>query len=91
MPKVAPSAEFMAYAAARRNPTPTADLALMRDSSVDQESSPPTRTSAGSEAYPGPALEKLLEAVAQMRVLLPKDGTTGKLEEERAEEDLGQV
>ena len=76
---MAPSAEFMAYAAANRNPTPTADLALMRDSSIERDSS------AGSESYPSPALEKLLEAVAQMRVLQPKEG--GRHELKDGEED----
>lgn len=89
-PQVGPSAEFMAYTVARRNSTPTADLALTQDSSVKPESSPVTRTSTGSESYPSPALEKLLEAVAQMRVLQPKgsDGIRYGPEEERVKEDL---
>lgn len=86
MPKVAPSAEFMAYAAARRSP---AGLAFMRDSSVEPDSSQPTLMSTGVEAYPSPALEKLLEAVAQMRVLQPKEGITEF--EETVEKDLRQV
>ena len=72
----------MAYAATHRNPTPTADLALMRDSSIEHDSLPPTRTSTGSESYPSPALEKLLEAVAQMRVLQPKSENKHEPEKE---------
>ena len=83
-PRVAPSAEFMTYAAANRNPTPTADLALMRDSSIERDSS------TGSESYPSPALEKLLEAVAQMRVLQPKEGARHELKDGE-EDDVHEV
>ena len=59
--------------------TTTGTLALMRDSSIERDSS------TDSESYPSPALEKLLEAVAQMRVPQPKEG--GRHELKDGEED----
>ncbi|KZT69032.1 hypothetical protein DAEQUDRAFT_727220 [Daedalea quercina L-15889] len=83
-PKVAPSAEFMAYAAALRSPAPTPDVTLMRASSPEPDS--PRHASHGS--HTDPLFEKLREAVAQMRHLHPKGGEGGGIVDELQGDDL---